>query len=250
MMKKYLFLTGFLLLAAMVTTVDSFAQAFPIGINKAEKLTEKGFIDKKAIFDPAALDSLLKCDQYVMLISSFEGCTPCEWLRTSDVFDLYPITPYYTDFLLNSENATIPYTFYISGFPTCLFFDSTGEIVAVTTGLNDYYKKLDKIVKGKERICEHSIRGIPVDRMLPFLNYSYKANVAYTKGEMDNVYKYATEAMQIHPNFYNRYLLYKYYLSKNELHSADKYKRLALENIDGRDNFIYKKLIEELKTEE
>lgn len=248
-MKKRLLPTLFLLLAAMVPAVNLSAQIFPIGVNKAERLTEKGFIDKKTTFNPTALDSLLKCDQYVMLISSFEGCTPCEWLRTSDVFDLYPITPYYTDFLLNSENATIPYTFYISGFPTCIFFDRTGEIVAVTVGTNDYYEKLDKIVKEGQSLCEHSISGIPAERMLPFLNYSYKAGVAYIKGEADNMYAYATKAMEIHPNFYNRYLLHKYYLNKNDISSADKYKRLALENADGRDNFIYKKLIKELKEE-
>lgn len=239
-MKKHLFLTACLILASMAVNLS--AQ----NLRPAEKLTEKGFIDKKTTFNPDALDSLAKCDEYVMLISSFQGCNPCEELRTSDVFDTYPITPYYNDMLLGGENATLSYTFYAGGFPTCLYFDPTGEIVAVTSGNNNLYAKLDRIVKGKERICEYPIDGVPEDQLLLLLNSSYKANVAYLKGEMDNVYKYATEAMDIYPGFYNRYLLYKYYSSKGDSISADKYKALALENIGNRDKAVYKKLIAEL----
>lgn len=248
-MKKHLFLTGSLLLLCLGITTTSSAQGFSKGVNPAKTITTKGFADKKSTFDPTKLDSLLKCDDYVMLISSFEGCNPCEWLRTSDVFELYPVTPYYTDMLLNSRNATVPQTFYVSGFPTCLFFDKTGEIVAVTSGTANYYEKLDKIVKNKERLCERQLEGLSGEQVLAFYNCMYKANAAYLKGEMDNVNKYATEAMAIYPGFYNRYLLYKYYAGKGDAASADKYKALALDNVNELDGHVYKNLIQELKGE-
>jgi hypothetical protein len=182
-----------------------------------------------------------------MLISSYEGCGPCEMLRTSDVFERFPITPYYTDYLLNRENETVPYTFSVSGFPTCMFFDKSGEIVAVTLGSSySLYEKIDRIIKG-EKIVDQAIPGVPNGQMLPFINCMYKANAAYMKGNMENLYKYATEAMSILPNFYNRYLLYKYYANKKDSASANKYKELALANKDRRDEFVFKKLIEELK---
>lgn len=226
------------------------AQSFSVGVNRAEKLTEKGFIDKKSTFDPVALDSLLKCDDYVMLISSYEGCGPCEWLRTSDVFDKYPITPYYTDFFLNSQNETVPYTFYVSGFPTCMYFDRNGEIVAVTMGTKDLYEKLDRVVKNGENLCEHRIKGVDDAQILPFLNLMHKANSAYMRGDLESMSGYAAGAMEIFPNFYNRYLSYKYHQSKGDTAAADQYKTLALENASKLDDFIYKKLIAELKGEE
>ena len=253
MFRKNLFQMSLLLLAIVVSTNALSAQS-GLAVKKAKKLTSKGFIDKKSIFSPSALDSLVKCDEYVMLISSFEGCTPCEWLRVSDVFDLYPVTPYYTDFLLNNNNETIPYTFAVSGFPTCIFFDGNGEIVAVTSGLSDtnagidnYYQKLDKIVKNKEPFCEHKIKGVSDDQQLPFFNYSHKANMAYLKGDMDGVYRYATKAMEIWPNLYNRYLLYKYYSSRNDTVKANEYKSLALDNASDRDEFVFKGLLKELR---
>jgi thioredoxin-related protein len=242
-MKKYLFLT-----VLLITTTALFAQGVN-RLNRAQTMTTKGFIDKKSTFNPVALDSLLKTDDYVILMASYEGCIPCEWLRNSDIFELYPISPYYVDFRLNSDNETIPYAFYIAAFPTCLFFDKSGEIVAVTVGARDYYDKLDKIVKEKERFSEHKIAGIPDEQILPFLNYSYKANVAYMKGEMEEMYKYATKAMHIASNFYSKYLLHKYYASKNDMTSANQYKALALEHTDNRETFVYKKLIQELKGE-
>lgn len=246
-MKKQLIIKVCLLLSFMAVSVNLSAQVPSIFLNPAEKLTEKGFVDKESTFDPAALDSLLKCDEYVMLISSFEGCTPCGWLRTSDVFDTYPITPYYNDMLLGGGNATLPFILPKNGFPTCLYFDQTGEIVAVTGGAGaDLYTKLDKIVKEKDTICEYRIDDLSADQVLSFLNLSYKANAASLKGAMEDMCKYATEAMNIYPDFYNRYLLYKYYASINDMDSADKYKALALENLNNRDKAIYKKLVEEL----
>jgi thioredoxin-related protein len=243
-MKKRIFLTILLMQAVMVAAV---AQGGSAGVRRAEKLTEKGFIDKKTVFDPVALDSLIKTDEYVMLFVSFEGCIPCEWLRTSDIFDIYPITPYYSDYLLGGNNETLPHAFYPRGFPTCLLFDGTGEIVAVTVGTKDYYDVLDSIVNEKEKICMYSIPGIADENMLPFLNLSHKANVAYIKGDMDGVFLNATRAMEIHPNFYNRYLLYRYYSEKNDHVEAAKYKSLALENISDRDRSVYKNLIGRLE---
>jgi thioredoxin-related protein len=245
MMKKSLFKIAPLLLLFMAVATELSAQG---SLNRAQTLTTKGFIDKKTTFDPTALDSLLKHDDFVMLISSFEGCIPCEWLRTSDVFERYPISPYYTDFRLNSANETVPYTFFISTFPITIFFDKSGEIIAVLVGTKDYYEKLDRIVAG-ERFSEHKIPGVPEDRMLSFMSFMHKANVANMRGETEKMYKYATEAMNICPSFYNSYLLYKYYLSKGDSTSADKYKALALENTEGRFEFVYKKLIQELRGE-
>lgn len=248
-MKNYLFKGALVLLSSMFVTFNLTAQAFDPGVRRAEKLTEKGFADKKSTFDPAALDSLLKCDDYVMLISSFEGCGPCEWLRTSDVFDLYPVTPYYTDFLLNKENETVPYTFSVTGFPTCMFFNRSGEIVAVTSGTAKYYDKLDRIINNKENLCESEIGGLEKDRILQLFNRMHKANTAYMRGDWEGVREYATAAMEIYPYFYNRYLLYKYYENGGDKASADRYKALALDNADERDGFVYKKLIAELKGE-
>ena len=248
-MKKNLFLAGLILLAFTVVAEKLSAQTQIQRLNRAKTITTKGFIDKKSTFNPTALDSLIKCDDFVMLISSYEGCGPCEILRTSDVFERFPITPYYTDYLLNRENETVPYTFSVSGFPTCMFFDKIGEIVAVTLGgCYSLYEKIDRIIKG-EKIVDQAIPGVPNGQMLPFINCMYKANAAYMKGNMENLYKYATEAMSILPNFYNRYLLYKYYVNKKDSASANKYKELALANKDRRDEFVFKKLIEELKSD-
>ncbi len=244
-MKKRLFLTGSLLLVSMALAVTSPAQE----IKRAKTITTKGLIDKKSTFNPASLDSLLKCDDYVMLISSFEGCNPCEWLRVSDVFERYPITPYYTDMGLNATNLTVPRTFIVSGFPTCMFFDRSGEIVAVTKGVANYYAKLDSIVNKKLPLCEQEIDGLAADQVLPFMNLMHKANIADLRGDMESVYKYASEAMEIHPGFYNRYLLYKYYMSKGDAATAEKYKQLALDNEAPMDQYIYEDLLKEWKGE-
>jgi thioredoxin-related protein len=188
MIKKCLSLTGSLLLLFMAVATELSAQGRTPSLNRAEIMTTKGFIDKKTTFDPVALDNLLKHDDYVMLISSFEGCIPCEWLRASDIFELYPISPYYTDFRLNSANETVPHTFFVSSFPTTIFFDKSGEIVTVLVGVKDYYEKLDRIVKEGERFSEHKVQGVPDEQILPFLNYMHKANVANMKGEMENLW--------------------------------------------------------------
>lgn len=250
-MKNYLLLAVCLSFTLMLSPTELFAQqkVTRIGLTKAATLTTKGFIDKKSVFSTTALDSLLKTDDYVMLISSYEGCMPCEWLRTSDVFENYPITPYYTDFLLGDMNQAIPYTFFVTGFPTCFFFDKKGEIVAVTSGVANYSEKLDKIVKDKEPICEHEIEGISKELLLPFLNYSYKASRAYINKEMSDVYKYANKALEICLNFYNKYLLYQYYLNEKNLESANKYKKSALDDAGRLDQIIYKKLMKELTGE-
>lgn len=215
------------------------------GLRRAKELTSKGLIAKESIFTPNALDSLLQCDEYVMLICSFEGCKPCERLRQSNVFELYPITPYYTDRLIGQGNETIRYTFSIHSYPTCIFFDRSGEIVAVTLGVQDR-ETLDRITVRKEKFCEQKIQGVPDDQILLFINLLHKANIAYLRKDMDNVYKYASEAMEISPTFYGRYLLYKYYLSKNDPVSANKYKVLALENATNVDKVVCKDLISEL----
>lgn len=250
-MKNYLLLAIYLSFMLVVSPSELFAQqkVTRIGLTKAASPTTKGFIDKKSVFNVDALDSLRLCDDYVMLISSYDGCMPCEWLRTSDVFDTYPISPYYTDFLLNDMNQTVPYTFFVTGFPTCFFFDKKGEIVAVTSGVSNYGEKLEKIVKGKEPICEHKIDGISDELLLPFFNNSFSASKAYMKKEMSDVYKYATKAMEIYPNFYNKYLLYQYYLSQNNIEAANKYKASALDDAGRLDKIIYKKLIKELTGE-
>ena len=219
-------------------------------LRRAETLTTKGFIDKSSTFDPDLLDSLVKTDKFVMLISSYEGCTPCEWLRVSDVFNLYPISPYYTDFMLNAENQTVPYTFMVSGFPTCMIFDRSGEIIATTVGGGGtVYGKLDRIVAG-ERFSDHRIPGIPDVLMLPFLNVSHKANAAFMRGEMENVYIYATKAMAIFPNLYNRYLLYRYYLSKDNIEAAEHYRTLILTNVSRADEYVFRNLLIELRGDE
>lgn len=246
-MKKQLIIKVCLLLSFMAVSVNLSAQVPSIFLNPAEKLTEKGFVDKESTFDPAALDSLLKCDEYVMLIVSYKWCQPCEKLRTSDIFDRYPITPYYIDYKLNERNRTMLNILpWMEGVPTCLYFNPKGEIVAVTCGIGDLYEKLDRIVNEKERICEYAIEGVPADRIFALLNCSYKANAAYLKGEMEEMHKYATQALEISPGFYNKYLLYKYYSSKNDTASANKYKTLALENLSDRDGGIYKEFIAEL----
>lgn len=224
-------------------------QTFSTGVNRAIQLTKKGFIDKKSVFSPTALDSLLQTDEYVMLIASFEGCMPCEWLRTSDVFDQYPISPFYIDFRLNATNETIPHTMLVSGFPTCFFFNKSGEVVAVTKGTAKYYEKLDRIIKDKERVCEATIQGLDSEQSLSFYNYSYKANAAYLKGDMDTMFEQALKSMELLPTVYNRYLLYTYYLNKNDVEMADKYRKLALENVSKRDEFIFGKLLEKLREE-
>ena len=242
-MKKNLFLAAIILLS--FTGVSETLSAQQVG--RAQTPTTKGLIDKKSTFSPATLDSLLKCDKFVMLILSYEGCIPCEILRTSDVFDRFPITPYYIDYRLNNENATPVYTFSASGFPTCMIFDKSGKIVAITLGANHLlYERLEKIVNG-ENLIDRGIPGVPDDQILPFVNLMHKANIACLQGNMESVYQNATAAMNICPNFYNRYLLYKYYLSKADNASANKYKQLALENIDDRDKFVFKPLIDELK---
>lgn len=242
MIKKLLLLALSVSLSASVA-----AQDFGPSVRKAAKLTEKGYPDKKTVFDPAALQALLETDDYVMLISSFEGCIACEWIRQSDVFDLYPVSPYYNDMLLNEANATIPYVFFGTGFPTCAIFNKKGEIVSITVGAKDYYEKLDKIVAG-ETVMEHDrIPGLAEDDKLPYFNALYKANAAYLKGDMETMREYAAESMAILPTFYNRYLQYKYHLSRNETDVAEEYKTAMLEAPSPLEEIVFKKLIAELK---
>jgi len=216
-------------------------------LQRAETLTTKGFIDKNTTFNPDLLDSLVKTDDFVMLMSSFEGCIPCEILRTSDIFERFPISPYYSNYLLNDVNQSIAYTFPFSGFPTNVIFDRSGEIIAVTVGASgNQYEKLERIIAG-ERFSDIQITGVSEDLILPFLNLLYKANAAFLREDMENVYKYATEAMAIHPTFYSRYLLYKYHLSKNDTATAEHHKKLALTNLNGREEQVFRKLISELR---
>ncbi len=241
-MKKFLSLTAIAAMLFAVSTVGSAAQ----GLKRAEKLTEKGMIDKKSTFDPNVLDSLTQCDDYVMLISSYEGCGPCEWLRTSDVFDNYPITPYYNDFLLGGNNAIVPQIFIGSGFPTCAYFDRNGDVVAITIGGGGaLYDKLERITKDKEAVCDLKVDELSPEETLAYYNHMYKAAVSYMKKEMDGVLEYATRAMELHPGFYNRYLLYQYHLAKGDTETANKYKALLSER-ERREESAYKELIREL----
>lgn len=229
----------------MVNAVGSSAQS----LRRAEKLTEKGLIDKKNTFCPDLLDSLTKCDDYVMLISSYEGCAPCEWLRTSNVFDTYPISPYYNDFLLGGNNDLVPFIFFSGGFPTCAYFDRNGDVVAMTIGGGGtLYDKLERITKNGEAICDIEVGGLSAEQALSYYNYMYKAAVSQLRGDMDGVLEYAGKAMELHPAFYNRYLLYQYYLAKNDMESANKYKVL-LNDCTPLEAQIYKKLIAGLKAE-
>ena len=244
-MKKYLFFAGIVLTALAVNAVESSAQ----GLRRAEKLTEKGMIDKKNTFCPDLLDSLVKCDDYVMLISSYEGCGPCEWLRTSNVFDTYPISPYYNDFLLGGNNDLVPYIFIGSGYPTCAYFDRNGDVVALTVGGGGaLYDKLERITKNNEAVCDIEIGELSAEQTLVYYNFMYKAAVAHLRNDMDGVFEYAGKAMELHPAFYNRYLLYQYYLAGNDAEEANKYREM-LNDCTPREARTYKKLIDGLSAE-
>ncbi len=246
-MKKYLFLIGLMSMSFAIGAVELSAQT--VSLRRAEKLTEKGLIDKKNTFNPNLLDSLTQCDEYVMLISSYEGCTPCEWLRTSDVFDNYPITPYYNDFLLGGTNDLVPYIFIGGGYPTCAYFDKNGDVVAITLGGGSrLYEKLDRITKNKEAICDLEVGELSKEQTLRYYTYMYKAAVSDLRNDMDGVLEYAGKARELHPGFYNGYLLYKYYLSRNDTRTANEYKA-QLSNPNRREAQAFKKFISELNAE-
>ncbi len=248
-MKKNLLFTALVLTLLAAGTAGSSAQTRIEMLRRAEKVTEKGFADKKTTFCPERLDSLTRCGGYVMLISSYEGCGPCEWLRTSDVFDTRPVTPYYNDFMLGGNNDLVPWIFFGSGFPTCAYFDGNGDVVAITIGGGgDLYGKLERIIEGGETVCDLRVGELSAEQTLSYYNFMYKAAVAHLRNDMDGVLEYATRAMELHPAFYNRYLLYRYHLARNDTGPAAEYRAL-LNDYSRIEAVVYKKLIAGLNAE-
>jgi hypothetical protein len=246
-MKRHLLSTALVFALLTLATVESSAQSGML--RTASAPTKKGLIDKKTRFSPERLDSLRRCDDYVMLISSYEGCGPCEWLRTSDVFDSYPVSPYYNDFLLGGDNDLVPYIFVGGGFPTCAWFDRNGDVVAITLGGGGrLYGQADRITKEREPICDLRIEGLSPQQTIAYYNLMYKAAVAHRRGDMEGVAEYAGKALELHPAFYNRYLMYRYHLAAGNTGSAGSYRAL-LGSPDPIEARVYKKLIDGLNAE-